>query len=58
MPETLDMARRLLREYGDRAEEECDSRASYHEMQGDEDAAEQWRRLRTAVQLLRQREGG
>ena len=52
------MARRLLREYGDRAEDECDSRASYHDMQGDEAAAQQWRRLRVTVQLLRQREGG
>jgi len=51
------MARRLLREYGERAEEECEARASYHDMQGDQAAAEQWQRVRQAVQLLRQREG-
>jgi len=47
-------ARRLLREYGDGAEDECETRATYHEMQGDKVAAEQWRRIKLTVQLVRQ----
>jgi len=54
-----EIARRLLQDYGEAAEAECDARASYHAMQGDPAAAEQWRRLKRTVQLARSRpEGG
>lgn len=50
------MAERMLREYGTAAEEECASRASYHEMQGDRTAAEGWRRARELIVRLRRGE--
>lgn len=46
-------AERMLREYGAGAEEECDSRASYHQMQGDPAAAEDWRQAKSLIQRLR-----
>ena len=52
--EILNSAKRLIREYGDRAEEECDARAGYHQAQGDPDLAEQWRLIREMVKRLRQ----
>jgi hypothetical protein len=49
----LQAAQRMLREYGAGAEEECESRASYHDMQGDKSVAEGWRRTREVIQRLR-----
>lgn len=46
-------AERLRRDYGDQAETECASRASYHEIQGDKAAAENWRQIGTIIQRLR-----
>ena len=46
-------AERMLREYGADAESECESRASYHQMQGDPTVAEGWRRTRELIQRLR-----
>ena len=46
-------AQRMLREYGADAEGECESRASYHEMQGDRAVAEGWRRTAELIQRLR-----
>jgi hypothetical protein len=46
-------AERILREYGETAEQECESRASYHEMQGDPAAMKNWRRIRDIIPRLR-----
>ena len=46
-------AERMLREYGADAEAECEARASYHDMQGDDAVAEGWRRTRDLIVLLR-----
>jgi len=56
--DALETARQMLREYGDRAEEECESRASYHELEGDKEAAMQWRVLKQAILILRASEAG
>lgn len=53
----VETARQMLREYGDRAEAECESRASYHEIEGDQEAAMHWRSLKQAIAKLR-RAGG
>jgi hypothetical protein len=42
-----------MREYGLAAEDECEARASYHEMQGDPAVAEGWRRTKTLIRRLR-----
>jgi hypothetical protein len=46
-------AERMMREYGLAAEDECEARASYHEMQGDPAVAEGWRRTKTLIRRLR-----
>jgi hypothetical protein len=51
--DTWKAAQRLLREYGDKAEAECDARADFHKMEGDEATAEQWRKLKGDVATLR-----
>jgi hypothetical protein len=48
-------AERMLREYGNSAQEECESRASYHEMQANPAMAESWRR--TGEIILRLQRG-
>lgn len=53
--DTWETARRLLREYGDRAEAECEARATYHRMQDDKATAEEWRKLKSKVAILRTR---
>lgn len=54
----VETARQMLREYGDRAEAECESRASYHEIEGDQEAAMHWRSLKQAIAKLRRAGGG
>jgi hypothetical protein len=49
-------AERVLREYGAAAEEECASRASYHEMQGDCANAAAWRQTLDIIRRLRRGE--
>lgn len=49
-------AERMLREYGAGAEDECESRASYHDMQGDPTVAGGWRRTSEIIQRLRRGE--
>ena len=48
-----DSAQRMLREYGERADAECEARRSYYEMLGDNNAVEEWRRIAVAVGRLR-----
>jgi hypothetical protein len=48
-----DSAQRMLREYGDRADAECDARRSYYEMLGDTNAVEEWKRIRIVLTQLR-----
>jgi hypothetical protein len=54
MPEQ-ETAQRLLREYGDRSEQECLSRADYHEIQGNASEAIYWRKI---ADLVRGRRAG
>jgi hypothetical protein len=49
-------AARLLRQYGNSAEEECAARASYHQMQRDEAEAHRWRLIKGLVERLRKGE--
>jgi hypothetical protein len=49
-------AERMLREYGERAEEECAARADYHALQDDKAEAGKWTVVGQAVQRLRQGE--
>lgn len=51
----LDAAERLIREYGDRAEAECEARCDYFKMLGDDGSAEEWRNIKAALGLLRTR---
>jgi len=49
----FEAVQRMLREYGQHAETECDARARYHAMQGDEIAANHWQILRDRIAALR-----
>ena len=54
--ELLDLwraAERMIREYGPSAEEECEARAGYHQMQHDEPEALRWRLIKGLVERLR-----
>lgn len=52
-------AEKLLRIYGDAAEEECDARVFYYERQGDKAVADGWRRTREMIlQMRTQKKGG
>ena len=53
MSETWRRAERILREYGEAAETECEARASYHEMQADPVMAEKWRATCEIIRRLR-----
>jgi hypothetical protein len=46
-------AERLIRNYGMSAEEECDARIAYHQMQRDDVEAHKWRLIKGLVQRLR-----
>lgn len=46
-------AQRLLREYGDMAERECDARAVHYAMQGDKAVADGWRRVQETIGRIR-----
>lgn len=54
--DALQTAQRMMREYGDHAEDECDARSSYHQLNGDLEDAARWRILKQAVILLRQQD--
>lgn len=46
-------AQKLLRDYGDRAEAECDARARACDLQGDQAVANGWRRVKEMLPSLR-----
>ena len=48
-----DYARQLYSAHGDRAEYEAAQRAKDSEAKGDARAAEQWRKVRAAIRLMR-----
>ena len=48
-----DYAQRLYSAHGDRAEYEAAQRAKDSEAKGDAHAAEQWRKVRAAIRLIR-----
>ena len=52
--EILDYARRLLEAHGDRAEREAAQKARQFEEQHDDEQAETWRRIRIAINEMRQ----
>ena len=41
-----------MREYGDRALQECEARIAYYQMLDDAVAAEEWKRIRDLVQQM------
>ena len=52
--EILDYARRLLEAHGDKAEREAAQKARQFEEQHDDEQAETWRRIRIALNEMRQ----
>ena len=53
--DAMETSRRMVREYGQRAESECDDRAKYHDMLGDKDSALRWRVLKQAILIIREK---
>ena len=52
-----DTAQRLIREYGDCAEAECEARCRYFKMLGDDASADEWQKVKSTLGLLRTQNG-